>query len=85
MTSAKDLNIIPIEGHVARAFVKRWHYSHTTAPNSQVHLGAVLDGRLVGAMQFGPPMDKRKVIHLVEGTAWNDICLLYTSPSPRDS
>jgi hypothetical protein len=34
-------------------------------------LGVFLGTRLEGAMQFGPSLDRRKLIGLVEGTAWN--------------
>ena len=71
--TAKDIKVINISAPVARAFVKRWHYSHTSVRNSQLHFGAVIGDRLVGAMQFGPPMDKRKVLGLVRDTAWNDM------------
>jgi len=40
-------------------------------------------------MQFGPPMDKRKVIGLVEGTGWNEMLELnrmaFTDVLPRNS
>ena len=54
------------------ALVTRYHYSRSFCRNSQLHLG-VFDGyRLVGAMQFGPPMDRRKLLGLVPNTPWND-------------
>lgn len=40
--------------------------------NSQLHFGAFLDGRLHGVLQYGPSMDKKKVITLVNGTGWNE-------------
>ena len=39
--------------------------------NSQLHFGAFLDGKLHGVLQYGPSMDKRKVIQLVKDTEWN--------------
>lgn len=55
----------------ARCFIKRHHYSGSGASNSQLHLGIGLRGQMIGAMQFGPPIDKRKLINLVRGTGWN--------------
>jgi hypothetical protein len=69
--SAKDIRVEPISAAVANALVRRVHYSGKIAPNSQLHLGVYLNGMLEGAMQFGPSMDKRKVIGLVRDTGWN--------------
>lgn len=69
---AKDIIVKPISGQDAARIVKQYHYSGKTVNNSQLHLGAFLDGRCGGAMQFGPSLDKRKVIGLVKGTLWNE-------------
>jgi len=71
MTSAKDLIVKPISGKDAAALVRRVHYSGKVVQNSQLHLGVFLDGRLEGAMQFGPSLDKRRMQGLVSGTGWN--------------
>jgi hypothetical protein len=71
MSGAKDIRLCPISAQDARTFVKRHHYSGKTTSNSQLHLGIFLDGGMVGAMQFGPSLDKRKLIGLVAGTQWN--------------
>lgn len=71
MTSAKAIRIEPIPSKRARAFVERHHYSGSTVQNSWLHLGAFLDGRLGGVMQFGSPLAKKKVIGLVRDTAWD--------------
>src|SRR5262245_54971381 len=71
MATAKQLRVEPIERKDAEALVRRVHYSGTVVRNSQLHLGVFIDGRLEGAMQFGPSMDKRKLIGLVTGTEWN--------------
>lgn len=71
MSTAKDIHVAPIKVQDAAKLVKALHYSGTTAQNSQLHLGVFLAGRLEGVMQFGPPMDKRRVLSLVEGTQWN--------------
>jgi hypothetical protein len=37
-----------------------------------LHFGVFLGGKCGGAMQFGPSMDKRKMLGLVTGTLWNE-------------
>lgn len=71
MSGAKDLSVAPISRRAADIVIKAFHYSGKVCANSQLNLGVFLNGRLEGAMQFGPSMDKRKVIGLVEGTKWN--------------
>lgn len=63
---------MPISAKDANALVKRWHYSGKVVNNSQLHLGVFLDGKCGGVMQFGPSLDKRKMLGLVEGTGWNE-------------
>lgn len=69
--------------------VKRVHYSGKCAANSQLHLGVFYRGKLEGVMQYGPPLDKRKVIGLVENTGWNEFLELnrmaFTDALPRNS
>lgn len=72
MGDAKRLEIKPISASDANKIVKRLHYSGKTVQNSQLHLGVFLDGKCGGAMQFGPSLDKRKMLGLVEGTLWNE-------------
>ena len=36
-----------------------------------LHVAVFLDGKCGGALQFGPPMVKRKVLPLVRDTSWN--------------
>lgn len=71
MATAKDIHIAPIKAKDANALVRRVHYSGKVVNNSQLHFGAFLNGRLEGAMQFGPSLDKRKIMGLVDGTGWN--------------
>lgn len=89
MRTAKDLMVAPISGKDAIACVKRYHYSGKVVQNSQLHLGVFLDGRLEGAMQFGPSLDKRKLQGLVEGTPWNGFLELnrmaFSEQLPRNS
>lgn len=88
-TSAKDLLIKPISAADAARLVRRYHYSGKVVPNSQIHLGVFLNGRCEGVMQFGPPMDKRKTMGLVEGTRWNGFIELnrmaFSDRLPRNS
>ena len=71
MATAKDIIIKPIKAAVANRKCKEIHYSGKVVPNSVLHFGVFLHGKLEGVMQFGSPMDKRKSIALVEGTIWD--------------
>ena len=66
MGAAKDIVLRPISGQDANALVRRVHYSGKVVNNSQLHIGVFYQGRLEGAMQFGPSLDKRKIMGLVE-------------------
>jgi len=89
MPSAKDIVLKPIESGRANDLMRELHYSGKVVPNSQLHIGAFLNGKLEGALQFGPPMDKRKVLPLVEGTEWNGMMELnrmaFSDDLPRNS
>ena len=73
MASAKDVEVRVIPSRIANPFVRSHHYSRKVVTNSQLHFGAFLNGRLHGVMSFDPPMDKSKVLPLVEGTPWNGV------------
>lgn len=78
MGSAKEISVKVIPASIARPFVKAHHYSGKVVNNSKLHFGAFLDGKLHGVMQFGPPMDKSKVLGLVvddngNPAPWNDM------------
>ena len=89
MVSAKDIVVKPITAQAANALVKRVHYSGRVVPNSQLHFGAYLDGKLEGVMSFGPPMMKKNVIGLVKDTKWNEMLELnrmaFSELLPRNS
>lgn len=89
MPSAKDIRIAPIKASDAAELIKRTHYSGKVVQNSQLHLGAFLDGRLEGAMSFGPSLDKRKMLGLVRDTPWNGFIELnrmaFSDRLPRNS
>ena len=72
MGRAKDIIVKVIPAKIANEFVKRHHYSGKVVQNSQLHFGAFLDGNLHGVMSFGPSLDKRKIVGMVEGTKWNE-------------
>jgi hypothetical protein len=72
MGDAKRLIVKPISARDACKIVQSLHYSGKTVQNSQLHLGVFLDGKCGGAMQFGPSLDKRKMLGLVRGTLWNE-------------
>lgn len=73
MTGAKDIVLRPIPARLANDTIRRLHYSGKHARNPQLNIGVYLSGRLEGAMQFGPPMDRRKLIGLVAGTPWHGL------------
>lgn len=89
MASAKDIVVKPISAKDANAIVKRVHYSGKVVMGSQLHFGVFLDGRLEGAMQFGPSLDKRNTVRLVESTGWNGFIELnrmaFSDRLPRNS
>jgi hypothetical protein len=89
MATAKDIRVAPISADDANRLVRVLHYSSKVVPNSQLHLGVFLDGRLEGAMQFGPSMDKRKTLGLVRDTPWNGFLELnrmaFSDRLPRNS
>lgn len=72
MGAAKRIVVKPISASDANRIVKALHYSGKVVNNSRVHLGVFLDGKCGGAMQFGPSLDKRKMVGLVAGTLWNE-------------
>jgi len=86
---AKDIIVKPISSQDANKIVKRVHYSGKVVQNSILHLGVFLGNKLHGAMQFGNPIDKRKVLPLVKNTAWNNMLELnrmaFNDILPRNS
>ncbi|NBX74112.1 MAG: hypothetical protein EBQ89_07415, partial [Alphaproteobacteria bacterium] len=89
MGDAKRIVVRPIDRPSAEECIRRWHYSGKGIKNAQLHLGAFLDGRLLGAMQFGPSLDKQKLQGLVEGTGWFEFVELnrmaFSDALPRNS
>src|SRR5882672_2927472 len=89
MTTAKDIRVAAISSQAGNALIRKLHYSHKVVVNSQLHLGVFLGTRLEGAMQFGPSLDRRKLLGLVEGTRWNGFLelnrLAFSENLPRNS
>ena len=73
MGRAKDIIVKVIPAKIANEFVKRHHYSGKVTQTSKLHFGAFLDGKLHGVMSYGSPLDKRKVLPLVQPSAWNEM------------
>ena len=73
MGRAKHIIVKVIPSNLANAFVKKYHYSGKVVPNSTLHFGCFLDDKLHGVLSYGSPMDKKKVLGLVEGTGWNEM------------
>lgn len=86
---AKDIVLRPVPAREANELVKRVHYSGKVVQNSQIHIGVFYGGKLEGAMQFGPSLDKRKIQGLVAGTGWHEFIELnrmaFSDALPRNS
>jgi hypothetical protein len=72
MGRAKEIIVKVIPAKIANEFVKKHHYSGKVVPNSKIHFGAFLDGKLHGVLSYGNSMDKYKVGQTVKNTKWNE-------------
>ena len=72
MGRAREIIVKVLPSKIANDFIKKNHYSGKVVPNSCLHFGAFLDDKLHGVLSFGPSLDKRKIMQLVEGTGWNE-------------
>lgn len=72
MGRAREILVKVIPSKIANDFIKKHHYSGKVVCNSNLHFGAFLDNSLHGVLSFGPSLDKRKIMQLVEGTQWNE-------------
>ena len=72
MGRAKEIIVKVIPSKIANDFVKKHHYSGKVVPNSTLHFGCFLDNNLHGVMSYGPSINKKGTINLVEGTGWNE-------------
>ena len=73
MGRAKEIIVKVITSKIANAFVKENHYSGKVVPNSTLHFGCFLDGRLHGVMSYGTSMQKSRIIGLVKPCLWNEM------------
>lgn len=89
MGRAKEIEVKVIPSKIAIPFIKKHHYSGKVVNNSCLHFGVFLDNKLHGVMQYGPSMDKAKMLNLVEGTGWNEFLELnrmaFDEVLPRNS
>ncbi|NCU32645.1 MAG: hypothetical protein EOM23_06915 [Candidatus Moranbacteria bacterium] len=73
MGRAKEIIIKVIPAKIANEFVKKHHYSGKVVPNSILHFGCFLDNQLHGVLSYGSPLDKSKVLPLVQPSLWNEM------------
>ena len=78
MGRAKEIIVKVIPSKIANEFVKKNHYSGKVVQNSALHFGCFLDNNLHGVLSYGYPIDKRKMLGLVntenktEIEKWNE-------------
>ena len=72
MGRAKEIIVKILPPKIANEFVKKHHYSGKVVPNSSLHFGCFLDGKLHGVMSYGPSINKKGTINLVADTGWNE-------------
>lgn len=89
MATAKDIHVAPISAKDANTIVSRVHYSGKHAVNPWLNLGIFLCGKLEGAMQFGPSLQKSNIQPIVSDTSWNGFIELnrmaFSDRLPRNS
>jgi len=73
MGRAKEIIVKVIPSKIANDFVKKHHYSGKTVSNSSLHFGCFLDNKLHGVLSYGSPLDKSKVLSLVQPSLWNEM------------
>jgi hypothetical protein len=72
MSRVKDIRVKVIPSKVGNDFIKKHHYSGKVAATGLLNFGVFLDKVLVGAAQFGRPINKYFHINIVENTGWNE-------------
>ena len=73
MGRAKEIIVKVIPSKIANAFVKKNHYSGKVVPNSSLHFGCFLDGKMHGVMSYGSPFVKKNVLPIVQDSEWNSM------------
>lgn len=59
MGRVKEIKLKVIPAKIANDFIKKHHYSGKVVPNSTLHFGAFLDGKLHGVMSYGASINKK--------------------------
>jgi hypothetical protein len=78
MGRAKEIIVKVIPSKIANEFVKKHHYSGKVVNGSDLHFGCFLDDKMHGVLSYGNPLDRSKVINLVESSnigkneKWNE-------------
>lgn len=73
MGRAKEIILKVIPSKLANEFIRKHHYSGKVVPNSTLHFGCFLDGKLHGVMSYGCSMQKSSIIGLVQPCLWNEM------------
>jgi len=73
MGRAKEIIVKVIPSKIANEFVRKNHYSGKVVPNSALHFGCFLDGKLHGVISYGCSMQKSSIIGLVQPCLWNEM------------
>lgn len=71
--SAKDIIVKPIPKPKADEIIKKYHYSGKVVQNSNLNFGIFYRGKLLGAMSYGSPTNKRLMLPLVKDTKWSEM------------
>lgn len=66
MDRVKEIVVKVIPPSLANPFVRAHHYSGKVVVSSQLHFGCFLDGQLHGVLSYGPSLQKRAMLGLVE-------------------
>jgi len=89
MGKAKEIKLKVIPSKIANEFIRDNHYSGKVVPNSQLHFGCFLHGKMHGVLSYGPSINKKGTINLVKGTGWNEFIELnrmaFNEYLPRNS
>lgn len=73
MGRAKEIIVKVIPAKIANDFIRNYHYSKKVVSNSSLHFGCFLDNKLHGVLSYGSPLDKSKVLQLVQPSLWNEM------------
>ena len=83
------LKVKLIKKPLADSIIKKYHYSGKVVQNSKLNFGVYYDDVLEGAIQFGSPLDKKKVIKYVGNSGWNSFFeinrMAFSDKLPRNS